>query len=70
MLNVKQLIIFSTLTFMNKIVQYKLPQSILEIYDITHNKSKYKPKYKPKSKNLKTMLLIGVSKFLIFYLIT
>ena len=55
MLNVKQMIIFSTLIFINKMVHYKIPQSFVELYNVTHNYSKYKPKYKPKSKKFKTI---------------
>ena len=51
------MIIFSTLIFINKLVQYKLPQSILELYNVTHNYTKYKPKYKPKSKKFKNHVI-------------
>merc|ERR1712240_205865 len=56
-LNVKQMIIFSTLIFINKLIQYKLPQSILELYNVTNNYTKYKPKYKPKSKKFKNHVI-------------
>ena len=57
MLNVKQMIIFSTLIFINKMVHYKIPQSFVELYNVTHNYSKYKPKYKPKSKKFKNHII-------------
>ena len=38
-------------------VHYKIPQSIVELYNVTHNYSKYKPKYKPKSKKFKNHII-------------
>merc|ERR1712240_403560 len=56
-LNVKQMIIFSTLIFINKLIQYRVPQSILELYNVTNNYTKYKPKCKPKSKKFKNHVI-------------
>ena len=56
-LNVKQMIIFSSLVFINKLIQNRVPQSILELYKVTNNDNKYKPKCKPKTKKFKNHII-------------